>query len=690
MITSAPFTRMDLITCRNVLIYFNASVQRKVLSLFHFALNKKGALFLGPSESIADLADEFDVISPHWKIFEKRRDVRVDDPKTMPVEVTSQARVFSPRYAGQGQTRAEKGYMLKEGYEALLKEYVESGLLVNAEREILHVFGRASELLKVTHGELTSNVVKMVTQELGRAITAAIHKSTRSMVPVTYKSIKFKQHSELVVVDVTVIPLTLKSTQSKFYFIGIKNQSVEREDSEVAASVAPEEQTVEYADLHAELQYTKETLQSTNEELETSNEELQAANEELVASNEELQSTNEELQSTNEELQSTNEELRSVNEELQNVNTEYQHKIIELTQLTNDVQNLLNSTDIGTIFLDKNLKIRKFTPAVTKTIKLLPQDAGRSIEHFSTTLDIAPKELNQKALNVLETGELYEKEVSFDKGWIYMRIIPYLNSEKVTEGIVLVLVDITSTRNVKKQLKDSNNKLHTVNQQHQDFTYMVSHELAAPMRHLNEYLDEFKSMDSAQLSHASIRENIDLMDSSLIKMNSLIQGLLKYSRVYSRGEAFEYFNLKDTVRDVLVELGDKIKKSGADISTDGLETIKGDKRQIKEVLYQLIDNSLSYSVENNLLISIQAIKNENDWLISIKDNGVGIENKYLAKVFNIFSNVSDNSNKKVGKGIGLPLVRRIIERHKGEIWAEPDIKAGLDIRFILPFQPDGI
>ncbi|MCA9474065.1 MAG: hypothetical protein KC594_18525, partial [Nitrospira sp.] len=293
VISAAPFTKIDLICCRNMLIYFEPMIQRKVIALFHFALRTRGLLFLGPSENVGGAEDEFDSLSTKWKIFLKRRDVRLAEAKPLPTTVTNMSGTRFPRKK-QGDLTAEgPDNTAVWAYEALLSEIIDTGFLVSETQEVLHIFGDATQFLRPATGRPSASFTKLLDEDLARAITTGIHRASRTRAPVQYGGIQHQTDAGSQALTIKIRPLRNTRTNSTFYFVYIERSPAMQllqeplTDPSTFATVS----TDQFTDLQSELEYTKETLQTTNEELETSNEELQAANEELVSSNEELQST---------------------------------------------------------------------------------------------------------------------------------------------------------------------------------------------------------------------------------------------------------------------------------------------------------------------------------------------------------------------------------------------------------------
>jgi two-component system CheB/CheR fusion protein len=429
VIKDAPFTRVDLISCRNVLIYFQPHVQSRVLSLFHFALNRGGVLVLGPSESPGALAKDFETLDGHWKTYRKHVDLG------MPVDVQTHAtarpngRGAAPSIAGPAKYSLTR---LLGTYDALLDEVMPPSLLVSEHGELVHAFGGASAFLKRRDGRQGLDVLEQVDGDL-KVVLAAALKRAQVEREVAFSGLRVEANGETGTYRVTLRRISSRDQSGLHVLV-----SFEKMDSTPAAPNREHEKPVEiddvsrtqFAVLSAELSQTKESLQAAIESLQSANEELQASNEELQASNEELQSTNEELQ--------------SVNEELYTVNAEYQRKIAELTEVTNDMNNLLASTEVGTIFLDRNLTIRKFTPQIAESFSLVAHDVGRSIVTFTHKLD--RPELLDDLRRVIATEKPFEKELRNVSGKsFFMRVLPYRARGK-TEGVVLTLIDVSGLK----------------------------------------------------------------------------------------------------------------------------------------------------------------------------------------------------------------------------------------------------
>ncbi len=423
-----PFRRIDLLSCRNVLIYFQSVLQQKVLNNFSFSLKEQGFLFLGSSESIGDHAKFFDSYDIRWKIFrsiqrQQRRDAQLEPGSSGLSE-------FVERIHGATTVRPQVGGM-ESAYEQLIGDLFPPTVIVTQDRIVEHAFGDVSPFLKLPAGRMELNVMKMAQDPISVPVGDTLSRAVAELRPVTSSGIGMEIGGELRSIDLSVHPIQMQTGDYVFAIIFGRSEIEPTEHAVVRQFNLDEAVKNRIQSLESELQHTKESLQATIEELETSNEELQASNEELMSSNEELQSTNEELQ--------------SVNEELITVNAEYQKKIEELSQLNDDMNNLLASTQVGTLFLDPQLRIRKFNGTVGEHFKIIKSDVGRPISDLSHTLEY--ETLLSDVQQVLEQSQAVEREArSADGRWYLIRIIPYNDGRENQGGVVVTLIEVTRRR----------------------------------------------------------------------------------------------------------------------------------------------------------------------------------------------------------------------------------------------------
>jgi two-component system CheB/CheR fusion protein len=446
----APFTKMSFISCRNMLIYLQPQAQRTVLSLFHFALSSGGVMFLGASESPGPLSDEFISVDEHWKIFRKRRDVALLANVKLPPMGTP-VRTRPSAFDSNGRTQGPDPLILAT-YDQLLDKFMPPSLLVDEDRALIDSFGGAERMLRVRKRRPTTNVLDMLEGELRNVVAGAIQRASKEGAKVAFTGVRIFDGESDKRCNVTAEPFIHPRTGARNVLVTFQDMVPAEPETmlQLQASHIPMDQVSRdrMETLETELAYTRETLQATIEELETSNEEMQATNEELVASNE--------------ELQSTNEELHSVNEELYTVNAEYQQKIIELKELNADMQHLLEGTDVGTVFLDRELRIRRYTARIASVFRIQPDDIGRRIIDFSH--NIVRPTLMEDIERVRSSGMTVEDEVRDREGTPFLlRILPYrvqrTHDGKVTEpmpidGVVLTLTDVSSLAKARARLAE--------------------------------------------------------------------------------------------------------------------------------------------------------------------------------------------------------------------------------------------
>ena len=438
LIRDAPFTQMDLVSCRNLLIYLQPQAQKKSLSMFHFALKAGGTLFLGPSESPGEISDEFSIIDKRWRVFSKRRDIRLPldtrMPLATPIEALTRSSITRPSASAP---RVDKS--LIGTYDRLLDRKMPPSFLVNEKHEMLHTFGGAERYLKLRSGRSTLNVLELINEALKTPLTGALQHAVRKNDIVKYTGLRVPVSDGMEEVELVVEPIV--DTVSKVTNLLVEIESVKAPESpnqvQVSSVDLSQLDKERVASLESELRYSQENLQATVEEMETTNEELQASNEELVASNE--------------ELQSTNEELHSVNEELYTVNAESQRRMGEIARANEDMDNLLATTRVGVIFLDADLYIRRFTPEIGRMFHLVPQDVGRSIEGF--THNLRYEELVDDLRSVLVDQREKEVPIQDRSGTPFLlRMLPYLSGEKIS-GVVLTLIDVSTLREAEADLE---------------------------------------------------------------------------------------------------------------------------------------------------------------------------------------------------------------------------------------------
>ncbi|BBO87289.1 CheR family methyltransferase [Desulfosarcina ovata] len=451
LIKDPPFSRLHLLCCRNLLIYLDTEAQKKLLPLFHYTLRPDGVLMLGSSETIGSFANLFDVMDKKWKIFR-----RVEVPQELRQQIefpsgpsTTDMALATNKLAPGEEPKVNFSLLTQK---AILDQFAPTALLVDPRGHILYVQGRTGKYLETPSGPPTHNILDMARQGLRIELSSALRAARTSHQTVIRKRIGVKTNGDTQMITLHVSPQYVpKELAGRFLvvFEDVENPPVPGPQS--GDQAIQKHEAARIIALEQELQNTRESHQTTIEELESSNEELKSTNEEL-------QSSNEELQSTNEELESSKEELQSLNEELQTVNAELQSKVEELSAAHDDMRNLLNSTEIATVFVDNSLRVKRFTPQATAIINLIQTDIGRPLQHVATNLTYAG--MISDLETVLKNLAPQRAEVQTNSGdWFKMRIIPYRTTDNRIDGAVLTFTTINEEKQAQEVLTTSKTEL---------------------------------------------------------------------------------------------------------------------------------------------------------------------------------------------------------------------------------------
>jgi len=438
LVMDPPFTRLDLLSCRNLLIYLTPGLQQKLMRLFHYSLVPGGILCLGTSESVGPCTDLFSSLGPKTHLFRRSESARPNLAATFPPTFAAprQGAPSEPKMAG---TAANLSALADQ---VLLQQFAPPAVLVNEAGDILYISGRTGKYLEPAAGKANWNVYAMAREGLRMELGSALHRAQRQKEPVFVTGLKVGTNGGTQLVSLTVHQLAAPGPLHGLIMVVFRDH---------AAPPASERQAPPHAggararQLAVELEHAREALHDLQQEMQTSQEELRSANEEL-------QSTNEELQSTNEELTTSREELQSLNEELQTINAEQQARMEELARTSSDMKNLLDSTDIATVFLDQGLKVGRFTSGASRLYQLLPGDVGRPLTDITTTLGYPS--LSEDAREVLRTLVPLEKPVTTHDGrWFSVRIMPYRTQDNRIDGVVLTFTETTAAKLLERDLR---------------------------------------------------------------------------------------------------------------------------------------------------------------------------------------------------------------------------------------------
>ncbi|MEO8007679.1 MAG: chemotaxis protein CheB [Betaproteobacteria bacterium] len=487
VIKDPPFSKLDLITCRNLLIYLDVELQKKLITLFHYALRPGGVLFLGTSEGVGESIESFAVLDRKAKLYQRKENFHGKERGAL-AHILPPLTTLDAGHSSRGGTQRTafppKLAMRELTEQALLRQLAPNSALVNDQGDILYLHGRTGMYLEPVPGEPgISNILKMAREGLRRDLAKALHQAAGTRQIVRCPGLRVKTNGHFTFVNLTVCPVAvgtdatfsspaspkapaepaLPVSAGSYLYLAILEDAPAPEPMQqaavpanaggiVAKSGGESDAEKRIAELVNELRTKDDYLQSTHEELESSNEELKS-------SNEEMQSVNEELQSTNEEMETSKEELQSVNEELNTVNVELQTKVADLSRVNNDMNNLLAGTGIGTVFVDHQLCILRFTPAASAIINLIQSDVGRPVSHIVSNM-VGYDSLVSDVQAVLKTLAPKAVDVQTTNGkWHTMRILPYRTLDNVIEGAVISFIDITETVQTREALHKANELL---------------------------------------------------------------------------------------------------------------------------------------------------------------------------------------------------------------------------------------
>ncbi len=444
LIKDPPFSKLDMISCRNLLIYLEPILQKKLLPLFHYALKPNRFLILGNSETVGEFTALFSVMDKDCKIF---RRIGFSAGLTNDRGAGSLTGITLKQQAVEEFGKSKEVSIGESTQKILLEDYTPPCVVINEKYDIVYFQGQTSDYLKSPSGEPTLNILKMAHKDLALELRTAIQKVIKEKTAFTYRNLRIQNDGGSHVINLIIRPFAEPESLVGLIMVvfdDVTHSIPQSNDMQVKTKHTPSLSN-RILELERELNFTKESLRETIEELETSNEKL-------TTSNEMVQSINKELQSTNEEMETSKEELQSMNEELIAVNFELQTKIEELSQTNNDINNLLSSTEIGTIFLDRHLRIKRFTPATTRVINLIETDIGRPFDHIST--DILYEDLVKDVKDVLKTLTPREREVSIaGNKWYLVRILPYRTVKDIIDGAIIALIDITELKRAHEEIQ---------------------------------------------------------------------------------------------------------------------------------------------------------------------------------------------------------------------------------------------
>ena len=818
VLTDPPFSRMDLITCRNVLIYLEPVLQKKLMPLLHYALKPKGCLFLGPSESLGTHRDAFEVEDNKHKIFRKKAAAGRTDLVIPPLAPTLRAE----HNTGERWTSVPsemRPEVQRDAERVLTSRYVPPAVLVNPELDILQFRGETGHVLAPAPGKATLNVLKMAREGLLIPLRAALQEALKSHRAVRREEVRVKSNGSHLGITLTIIPIQSSTGQDCLWVVFEPAAAVAPQPDAKRSSAASRGKPADPAEIRErdeqisrltqELAATREYLQSVIEQQEAANEELQSANEEVQSANEELQSINEELETSKEEIQSSNEELTTVNEELQNRNE-------ELNQVNNDLNNLFGSVQMAIVMVWRDLRIRRFTPLAQKLFNLIASDVGRPISDIK--LNIEAVDLPQILTEAIDSMSVREMEVrDFTGHWFQLRVRPYKTFENQIDGAVIMLIDIdalkrnqeaiarqaellehttdaifvhdadgliqywnrgaellygitraeacgkriqqflrpdpaqariarealardepwqgevtlhkadgssivvttnqvpfveagrkltlethhdvTERKRLEQTLQQRVQDLAVADQSKNDFLAMLAHELRNPLAPLRNAVQILKKVPQ----DAALAERTrDLIDRQVTNMVRMVDDLLDAARL-SRGRI--ELHMQPLELQSVVQRSAEAVRGAVEAQRHRLTVlappasvmVSGDSTRLEQVFTNLLSNAVKYTdPEGEITVTLMVTAadlpaQKAEAVVRVRDNGVGISPEMLPRVFELFAQADHSlARTQGGLGIGLNVVRKIVELHEGKVSAHSaGMQMGSEFVVRLPLKNDG-
>ncbi|MEM5386229.1 CheR family methyltransferase [Paraburkholderia phymatum] len=806
VLSDPPFSRLDLICCRNLLIYLDREAQMEILRMFHFALRPGGVLFLGSSESADSVSSMFSVVDKRNRIYRANMAVRGDTPVPVAISGTMSTRPVVATVQPPGRRRFSFGDL----HQRLVEQYAPPSVLVSRDSEIVHLSDRAGRFLQYSGGEPSHNIVAVVRPELRLELRTAIYQALHTNRSVEARRVRIERDGRSYFVNMTARPVHDAEANADFVLVLFDEVEDSMGGAETSSADAQKDPII--TQLERELQRTKEQLQSTIEQSETSTEELKA-------SNEELQAINEELRSATEELETSKEELQSINEELTTVNAELKSKVEETGKINDDLQNLIAANDIGTIFVDRNICIKRYTPRATDVFSIIPSDIGRSLLDITHRLEY--DKLADDAAEAFDSLRLIERELKSNDGrWYLARFVPYRTTEDRIDGAVLSFIDITGRRQAEDRLREGERRMRIVADGTKDYAIITFDDdgiitswnagaerifgyteaemigqsadvlsteedragnvaqrefeearlhgrtneerwhtrkdgsrffasgvlsrldepgvsgFAKIARDLGEAVDtktagrgaqiqtvrdaserdaqrrrdEFLAVVSHELKHPlnlisasaeliarapetrqslNLSRATDTIRRTVIGQAQIIDDLLDISRVRTGKLSVvrTAVDMREIVQRVSNAVQDDAKHRGLALNVSMTETpviIHADLTRIEQIVWNLISNALKFTSRGSVNVSLE-VNEHTEAVLRVSDTGSGIEPALLPHIFDMFQQSRDPTTRRAGLGIGLALVRDLVNLHGGSVRAESEgVGKGATFTVTLP------
>lgn len=677
-----PFARIDLVSCRNVLIYFNSFLQNKVIGSFHYALKDKGILFLGKSESVTNSQSLFDNIESNEKIYVRKYAPGRYEPKSVKsIALSTEEKIKDFDIKAQPKTDS-----IKVASDILLSKYIPASVLINAELEIVHFYGDTDPFLLATTDKFNLNILKRTPKNVSTELQKALSKVKKQKISIRKDSIEVENQRYLVGFKILPLP-----NDEEHFLILFHKKIQSKIDGAKKLKLNPEQQQIKV--LENELYLMRQNVNQITQDQQIAVEELQTSNEELMITGEELQASNEELKTSSEELQSNNEELMCVNDELTD-----RHE--QLISVQNYSESIIKTIREPLLIIDKNFTIKTANPAFYQEFKTTEKqtEGHYFFEVGNCQWDI--REFKEQILKMLDSKDNIKDfritTVCKGSGKKTMMINAHRIINSNPEGMMLIVLDdITDLVTSNELLQVKNSELKKQNQQLDSFTYAASHDLQEPLRKIHMF--SRRVFDNEKEISQSSKHDLERVQFLIVNMSQLINDLITYSRTNFVEKLYKKTDLNLLLKKTINDLKDTIVEKKVLVSVDTIPELKVIPYQIQQVFTNLINNSIKYAREGVIseikirkshfmkeeIIELGGNPEINYIKIDVTDNGIGFDKEFENKIFDPFYRLH-NKSEYSGNGLGLTLVKKIVENHRGLIKASSQINFGTNISIYIP------
>jgi len=641
LLADPPFSRLDLISCRNLLIYLRSEAQAKVVALFHFALSEGGILLLGSAETIGNVDGRFELISKSERLY---RHIGHSRPGEFSFSMSVGDGVRARARPGQGQAASRQAALADQCRRLVMEAYAPAAVLINRKHECLYSLGPIDRYLRVAPGHPTHDLLAMARQGLRTRLRSAIQRAGQENARIVIPGGRANHNSNALSFSIAVQPVLSEGEELLLICFIDEPKHLPRRGRPTAPGDVPR-----VAELEQELEAARTELQAAIRDLEISNEEQKAINEEALSVNEEFQAANEELLASKEELQSLNEELTALNGQLQ--------ETLERQRTTsNDLQNVLYSTDVATLFLDTNLNIRFFTPATKLLFSVISGDVGRPLADFSSTATDGTLVADARA--VLQTLAPLEREIEARSGaWYNRRVMPYRTQDNGVEGVVITFADITERRQTAGALEAAKRQAQLANAAKSRFLAAASHDLRQPLQ----TLALLHGLLARSVEGERARKLVGRLDGTLGAMSGMLNALLDINQieagtVHAEMISFPIHDLLDRLREEFTYYA-QAHRLAFHVVSCGL-SIQSDPRLLEQMIRNLLSNALKYTKRGKVLLGCRRRKEMLS--IEIWDTGIGIPDGELHSIFEEYHQLDNAARERSrGLGLGLSIVQRL-------------------------------